>query len=115
MKVQPNVKAEYYDGQVLIPYLQIYNAEIDQATLEPSLQISYLVKNGDQVVLDVEDTKGRTVQFTSGQRVVIVGQIPVKNLGLGKYTLEIKVVDRIANKTLVTGTDFQVVSMPAVR
>ncbi len=115
MKVQPNVKAEYYDGQVLIPYLQIYNAEIDQTTLEPSLQISYLVKNGDQVVLDVEDIKGRTVQFTSGQRIVIVGQIPVKNLGLGKYTLEIKVVDRIADKTLVTGTDFQVVSMPAVR
>jgi GWxTD domain-containing protein len=115
MKVQPNVKAEYHDGQVLIPYLQIYNAEIDQTTLEPSLQISYLVKSGDQVVLDVEDIKGRTVQFTSGQRVVIVGQIPVKNLGLGKYTLEIKVFDRIANKTLVTGTDFQVVSMPAVR
>jgi GWxTD domain-containing protein len=115
MKVQPNVKAEYYDGQVLIPYLQIYNAEIDQTTLEPSLQISYLVKKGDQVVLDVEDTKGRTVQFTSGQRVVIVGQNPVKNLGLGKYTLEIKVVDRIANKTLVTGTEFQVVSAPAVR
>ena len=73
------------------------------------------MKNGDQVVLDVEDTKGRTVQFTSGQRIVIVGQIPVKNLALGKYTLEIKIVDRIANKSLTASADFQVVAMQAVR
>jgi GWxTD domain-containing protein len=115
MKVQPNVKAEYYPGQALIPYLQIYNATIDQTTLEPSLQISYLIKAGDNVVVDFEDAKGRTVQFTSGQRIVIVGQIPIKNLDPGKYVLEIKIVDRIANKTLVTNADFQVVSPPAVK
>jgi len=115
MKVQPNVKCEYYEGQVLIPYMQIYNAEIDQTTLEPSLQISYLVKSGEKVVLDVEDTKGRTVQFTSGQRIVIVGQVPVKNLAPGKYTLEIQVVDRIANRSLTASADFQVIAAQAAR
>jgi GWxTD domain-containing protein len=50
MKVQPNVKCEYVDGQVLIPYLQIYNAQEDQTTLEPSLQISYTVKSGNRAV-----------------------------------------------------------------
>jgi GWxTD domain-containing protein len=109
MKVQPNVKSEYLNGQALMPYLQVYNTAYDQTTLEPSLQISYLIKSGDKVVQDVEDTKGRTVQFTSGQRVVIVAQIPVKDLTVGKYSLEIKVLDRIANKTLVTNADFQVV------
>jgi hypothetical protein len=34
----------------------------------------------------------------------------VENLVPGKYTLEIKVVDRIANQSLVTATDFGVVS-----
>jgi len=115
MKVQPNVKSEYYSGQVLIPYLQVYNAQMDQTTLEPSLQISYLIKSGDKVVVDVEDTKGRTVQFTSGQRVVIVGQIPVKDLALGKYSLEIKIQDRISQQTLLTQAEFQVVSPPAGR
>ncbi len=115
MKVQPNVKAEYYNGQVLMPYVQVYNAMMDQTTLEPSLQISYLIKSGDKVVADVEDAKGRTVQFTSGQRVVIVGQIQVKDLDLGKYVLEIRILDRIAEKSLVTKADFQVVAAPAGR
>ncbi|MBZ5494770.1 MAG: GWxTD domain-containing protein [Acidobacteriia bacterium] len=109
MKVQPNVKSEYVNGQNLIPYFQIYNAAYDQATLEPSLQISYTVKSGDKVVQDIEDTKGRTVQFTSGQRVVIVAQIPVKDMAPGRYKLEMKILDRISNKSLTTNADFQVV------
>ncbi|MGA2261156.1 MAG: GWxTD domain-containing protein [Acidobacteriota bacterium] len=115
MKVQPNVKAEYYDKQVLIPYLQVYNAAYDETTFEPSLQISYLIKSGDKVVQDIEDTKGRTVQFTSGQRVVIVAQIPVTNVPIGKYNLEIKILDRISNKTLTTNADFQVIKSPSAR
>lgn len=109
MKVQPNVKSEYVNGQVLIPYLQVYNTAYDQTTLEPSLQISYLIKSGDKVVRDIEDTKGRTVQFTSGLRVVVIAQIPVKDIPVGKYSLEIKVLDRITNKALTTNADFQVV------
>ncbi len=109
MKVQPNVKSEYVNGQVLIPYLQVYNTAYDQTTLEPSLQISYLIKSGDKVVRDIEDTKGKTVQFTSGQRVVVIAQIPVKDIPVGKYSLEIKVLDRITNKALTTNADFQVV------
>jgi hypothetical protein len=109
MKVQPNVKSEYINGQALMPYLQVYNTAYDQTTLEPSLQISYLIKSGDKVVQDLEDAKGKTVQFTSGQRVVVVAQIPVKDLPVGKYSLEIKVLDRITNKTLVANAEFHVV------
>jgi hypothetical protein len=61
------------------------------------------------VVRDIEDTKGKTVQFTSGQRVVVIAQIPVKDIPVGKYSLEIKVLDRITNKALITNADFQVV------
>jgi hypothetical protein len=61
------------------------------------------------VIQDIEDAKGKTVQFTSGQRVVIVAQIPVKDLPMGKYSLEVKILDRIANKTLITNAEFHVV------
>jgi GWxTD domain-containing protein len=116
MKVQPNVKCEYSNSgrDVLFPYLQVYNAAFDQTTFEPSLDISYTIKSGDKVVQDIEDPKGRTVQFTSGERAVIVARIPVANMAPGKYTLEIKILDKIANKTLTTSADFQVVS-PAGR
>lgn len=109
MKVQPNVKSEYVNGQLLVPYLQVYNMQYDQTTLEPSLAISYLIKSGDTVVRDIEDAKGRTVQFTSGERVVIVARIPLKDMPVGKYTLEIKVQDRISNNVMTTNADFQVV------
>ena len=110
MKVQPNVRCEYRSGgDVLFPYLQIYHAAVDQSTLEPSLQISYVVKSGDQVLLNLEDPKGRTVQYASGQRVVVVGAISTKGLVPGKYTLEIRVLDKISNRTLTAGSEFQVI------
>jgi len=115
MKVRPNVGCTYAKGQFLIPYLQVYNAAIDQTTLEPSLQISYTIKSGDKVAQDIEDPKGETIQHTSPQRVIIVTAIPIREMALGKYTLEIKVLDKISNKTLVTGTDFQVVAAPSGR
>jgi hypothetical protein len=40
--------------------------------------------------------------------VVLVGKIPLKNIPPGKYTLEIQVQDRIANRSLSTSTDFKV-------
>lgn len=109
MKVQPNVKCEYVNGQVLVPYLQVYNAAYDQTTLDPSLDISFAIKSGDRVVQQIEDRKGKTVQFTSGLRVVIVDGIPIKDMAPGKYTLAINVLDRISNKTLTANADFQVV------
>jgi GWxTD domain-containing protein len=109
MKVQPNVKCEYINGQSLIAYLQVYNTAYDQATLEPSLQISYIIKSGDKVIQDVEDQKGRSVQFTSGLRVVIVRQFQIANMAPGKYHIDISILDKISNKTMLTGADFQVV------
>ncbi len=109
MKVEPNVKSEYVNGQHLIAYLEVYNAALDAATQAPSLQISYPVKSDDQVLIAVEDPGGKTVQSASVESAVIIGLVRVENLPPGKYTLEIKVVDRIANRSLVSATDFRIV------
>lgn len=109
MKVQPNVKREYRIGQVLIAYLQTYNTAFDQTTFEPSLKVSYQIKSGEKIVQNVEDEKGRSVQFTSGERVVIVRAFQIVDMEPGKYQLDIQVVDKIANKTLTSSTDFEVI------
>ncbi len=108
LKVQPNVKAEYVQGQYLIPYMQIYNATLDQTSLKPSLEVSYTVKLGDKVLEELRDLSGESVQFFSGQRIVIIAKIPLKMILPGKYTLEVKVVDQISNRTLVSQADFKV-------
>ena len=108
MKVVPNVRIEYVNGQHLIPYLQIYNASIDPASSQPSLQISYAVKSGDIVVYSVEDPAGKTVRSASERRAVIVGSVPVHNVAAGIYSLAITVTDRIAGKSLTTTAEFRV-------
>ena len=48
------------------------------------------------------------MQFFSGQRIVVLGKIPLNEIPPGKYTLEVAVLDRVANRSLVTSTDFKV-------
>jgi GWxTD domain-containing protein len=108
LKVQPNVKAEYNQGQTLIPYLQVYNAAIDQTSLKPSVEITYTIKSGDKVIEELKDLGGSTVQFFSGQRVVVLGKIPLKAIPPGKYSLAVKVMDMISNAAVDTETEFKV-------
>ena len=100
--------SEYIPGQLLIPYLQVYNATVDQTSLEPSIQVSYALKSKGEVLQELEDVKGETMQFFSGERVVLVGKIPLKSIQPGKYELEILVTDKIGNKTLVSQAGFTV-------
>ena len=108
LKIQPNVKAEYVVGQTLLPYVQIYNATLDQTTLKPSIEVSYTVKSAGKIVEKLTDLAGESVQFFSGQRVVVLGKIPLKEIAPGKYTLEVQFHDRISNRTVTTTTDFKV-------
>ena len=114
LKVQPNVRSEYTLGQMLIPYVQVYNATIDQTSLKPELEVTFAVKSGGKVVESMQDLAGGTIQFFSGQRIVVIGKIPLKEIAIGKYTLEISVTDRISSQTAMAATDFSV-KEPAVK
>jgi len=109
-KIQPNVKSEYYPGQNLLSYVQVYNATIDQTTLTPSVEVIYSIKTSEGKVMEqLQDLAGKSVQFFSGQRVVLIKQTTLKDLAPGKYTLAIKVTDLISKQTVDCQTDFKVV------
>jgi hypothetical protein len=112
LKVQPNVKAEYVEGQFLIPYMQVYNATIDQTSQKPALEITYTIKSDGKVVQQLQDLSGDSIQFFSGARVVVLGKIQVKGMKPGKYELDVNVQDRIAERSLVTSTAFIVNESP---
>ena len=82
--------------------------EIDQTSQRPSLEVSYVIKSNGKVVEELANTPVNSEQFFYGQRVVLVGKIPLKGMQPGKYTLEIKVQDNISNRSLSTSTDFKV-------
>jgi GWxTD domain-containing protein len=113
LKVQPNVKAEYIPGQDLIPYMQVYNATIDQTTQKPSVEVSYAIKAADgKVIEELQDLVGNSVEFFSGARIVVVNKIRLKDFAPGKYSLEIKVKDLISNQTISGMADFKVNEAP---
>jgi hypothetical protein len=108
MKVLPNVKSEYLPGQSMVPYMQICDMDIDQTSQKPSLDVSFTIKNNGNVVEEIKGAPANSEQFFYGQRVVLLGRIPLKNVTPGKYTLDIKVVDNISNRIVTTSTDFKV-------
>jgi GWxTD domain-containing protein len=108
LKVVPMVTPEYTPDQNLIPYVQIYNVAIDQTTLKPSIEVVYTLKKEGEVVAEVQDLTGASIQLFSGERVVLLAQIPLKNVPTGMYTLEITVRDVIANRSHKAATDFKV-------
>jgi GWxTD domain-containing protein len=108
MKVVPSVRKEYLPGENLVSYMQIYNMQVDQTTQEPSLDITYLIKDKSKVLEEHKATPQNSQQFFYGPRVVLLGSIPLKVTEAGKYTLEVRVVDKIANSTISTSADFKI-------
>jgi len=109
LKVVPMVELEFLPDQNLIPYVQIYNVAMDQTTLEPSLEATYTLKKGEEVIAQVKDLTGSTIQLFSGERVVLLSQIPLENIIPGDYTLEVSVLDNIADDSHIVSTKFKVV------
>ena len=114
VKVRPSLSKAFWADSVLGVYLQVYNAGIDQATLAPSLHITYRVLQGDQVVLDLVDESGEAIQFVSGQRVVLIKQLPLQSLSPGRYRVQIEIRDQIKDQQTSVGDQFQVKSPPQV-
>jgi hypothetical protein len=87
--------------------------QIDQTSQKPSLDVAFTIKSKGDVVEEIPGTPANSEQFFYGQRMVLLGRLPLKNMAPGKYTLEIKVLDNISNRTVTTSTEFKVLEPPA--
>jgi GWxTD domain-containing protein len=108
LKVVPNAKSEYLPGQNLIPYMQVYNVAIDQTNLKPSVEVTFTVKKDGKILDELKDMSGSSMQFFSGERVVVLASIPLKEVSPGEYSLAVTVLDKITGNTLTNSTDFKV-------
>ncbi len=104
----PRSNSEYSNGQSVNAYLQVFNAEIDSATGKPNLQVSYLIVSGNQVIANIEDSEGQTCALV-GNKVIINRAILLKDLPPGKYSLRVRVNDRLTTRTYEASAAFTVV------
>jgi len=113
VKIRPSLDRVFPIDRLMGSYLQIYNAGIDQQTLQPSLVIKYKLYQGGKPLMEIVDDKGESIQFYSGQRVVLSRMFSPKDLGAGKYRLQVEVFDRVNNQSAMIGDEFEIVSAAA--
>lgn len=97
-KVIPNLSGVYKQGQEVGVYLQVYNAEIDQTTLRPAVDVDYvLLKGGKEILRQKEDWSGLS---DSGQRLTLARLLPTDAMPSGDYEIKIVIRDRVSGQVL---------------
>lgn len=110
VKIRPNVHHIFSPRMPLGIYYQVYNAAIDQTTFTPALRVTYrLYKDGELLRMAV-DEQGDSIQFYSGQRIVLVNKLSLDGLEPGEYSIELDVEDLIGEQSLKASESFSVVS-----
>ncbi|HEY8563352.1 MAG TPA: GWxTD domain-containing protein [Pyrinomonadaceae bacterium] len=103
-KVIPNLTGTYKKGQEVGIYMQVYNAGIDQTTLRPAVDVTYvLLKDGKEVLNQPENWDGLS---DSGQRLTLARLLPTAAMPLGNYELKVKLKDRVSGQLLEKATKF---------
>jgi len=113
-KVKPYVSGVYKPGQNLALFLQVYDAEMDQSTLQPALKVEYIVSKGGQELLHVIED-GKTKQGLvdmKGQQLVIARAIPLqeKLAEPGDYTVTARITDLVSQKVVTPTAKYTVIS-----
>ncbi|HKY03243.1 MAG TPA: GWxTD domain-containing protein [Blastocatellia bacterium] len=112
-KVKPFVSGIYKPGQNLAMFLQVYDAEMDQATLQPALKVEYIISKGSQEVTRiVEDGKSKLgIIDLKGQQLTIARGIPLVGplAEPGTYTVTMKITDQVSQKVVTPQAQFTVV------
>jgi GWxTD domain-containing protein len=106
-KVVPNLSGVYKQGQPVGVYMQIYNAELDQTTLRPAVDVEYvLTKGGKELLRQKEDWSGLS---DAGQRLTVARLLPTENVPAGDYEIKIVTKDRVGGQAIENKAKFTVI------
>jgi len=105
-KVIPNVAGVFKKGEPLGLYMQVYNAQIDQTTLKPSVDVEYIfTRNGREVGRIPENWQGMS---DAGQRLTLAKLFDTAQLSPGEYEVSVHIRDRVSNQTLTPSAKFTI-------
>jgi len=105
-KVRPSVNQTFTQKQNLGIYMQVYNLGLDPKTHRPLADIDYRIMKDGKPVLN--QTEAAANIKNAAEQLTIEKTLPVRLLQPGKYTLQIKITDKIKNQTDTQTASFQV-------
>jgi hypothetical protein len=109
VKILPRLSREFNNTMPLGVYFQVYNAELDQSTLEPALKVTYSLLQDGEVLRQSTDVSGESMQFFSGRRIVLMKNLSLSGLKPGKYQVRVDIEDALKNEKINLRDDFEVV------
>jgi GWxTD domain-containing protein len=111
-KVRPRINDVFKQGETMGIYTEFYNFGMDEKTKKPQGTVEYeIVNNADNKTVisyteDLTDTKA--FPNASAYLVTVEKKFPLKSLPPGRYTLKLKVDDKLKKQTLTPSAQFTV-------
>ncbi len=109
VRILPNPDRSFPERRPLGIYLQVYNARLDQSTLNPALTVAFKLFKGDELLRMAVDQSGESMQFFSARRIVLVKSLSLAGLEPGKYKIQVEVKDEIGDQQIERSNSFEVV------
>ena len=109
-KVRPRIANVFKQDETMGIYTEFYNLGMDEKTKKPEGKIEYEVIDSDNKVVmsQTEDVSG--IQNASPFLVTVEKKVSLKSLPPGRYTLKLKMDDKLKNQSVTPSAQFTVTS-----
>jgi GWxTD domain-containing protein len=110
-KVRPRVNDTFKQDETMGIYAELYNFGMDEKTKKPEGTVEYdVVNTADNKVVLSQTEDISNIPNSSAFIVTLEKKLPLKSLPPGKYTLKLKVFDKLKGRTLNPSAGFTVTS-----
>lgn len=110
MKVRPKLDQSFSANQPIGLYFQVYNLKIDDQTHKNNASVDIQIFQGDKAIKHVVQSSEQLHQ--TGEQLTVQESVPAQTLPPGKYRIEIKTTDAVANQSITRSADFSVTPPP---
>jgi hypothetical protein len=115
-RVRPKLDKTFRSNQPMGVYLQAYGLQVDETTHKNSATVEVEITQGAKSIFQAKQTSAELNQ--NGEQLTLEKILPGGSLQPGKYKLQVRVTDLLANQTLARcgggpcSVDFTVTEAP---
>jgi hypothetical protein len=107
-KVRPRINDVFKQNETMGIYTEFYNLGMDEKTKRPSGQVQIEVLNSENKVVAAMTQDVTAIPNASAFLVTVEQKLPLKSLAPGRYTLRLKMDDKLKNQTVSPSAQFTV-------
>ena len=109
-KVRPRVGDVFKQNETMGIYTEFYNLGMDEKTRKPEGTVEYEVLDASNNTVISQTEELAAIPNASSFLVTVEKKLPLKSLAPGKYTLKLKMTDKLKKQSLTPSAQFTVTS-----